>query len=83
LAALVQVCATLRKTILPLEYPIAKPEWWYDIIEGLPNPMVKDGLIEVRDSSGWAWILSKRKPVNILRLTIKTFSIGFQFHISI
>jgi L-alanine-DL-glutamate epimerase-like enolase superfamily enzyme len=52
LAALVQVCATLPQNYIAFEYPIAKPEWWYEIIEGLPNPIVKDGLIEVWDAPG-------------------------------
>lgn len=52
LAALVQVCATLPQNYIAFEYPIAKPEWWYDIIKGLPNPIVKNGLIEVWDSPG-------------------------------
>ena len=37
---------------IAFEYPIAKPEWWYEIIKGLPNPIVKDGLIEVWDTPG-------------------------------
>ena len=52
LAALVQVCATLPQNYIAFEYPIAKPEWWYDIIEGLPDPIVKEGLIEVWDTPG-------------------------------
>jgi len=52
LAALVQVCATLPQNYIAFEYPIAKPEWWYGIIAGLPNPIVKDGLIEVWDTPG-------------------------------
>ena len=52
LAALVQVCATLPQNYIAFEYPIAKPDWWYDIIAGLPNPIVKGGLIEVWDTPG-------------------------------
>lgn len=52
LAALVQVCATLPQNYIAFEYPVGKPEWWYDIIEGLPNPIVKDGLIQVWDKPG-------------------------------
>ena len=52
LAALVQVCATLPQNYVAFEYPIARPDWWYNIIEGLPNPIVKDGLIEVWDTPG-------------------------------
>jgi L-alanine-DL-glutamate epimerase-like enolase superfamily enzyme len=52
LAALVQVCATLPQNYIAFEYPVAKPEWWYEIIEGLPDPIVKDGLIQVWDRPG-------------------------------
>lgn len=52
LAALVQVCATLPQNYIAFEYPVAKPEWWYDIIVGLPQPIVKDGLIGVWDTPG-------------------------------
>ncbi|MFL5805335.1 MAG: mandelate racemase/muconate lactonizing enzyme family protein [Roseiflexaceae bacterium] len=52
LAALVQVAATLPQNYIAFEYPIGKPDWWYDIVEGLPNPIVKDGFIEVWDRPG-------------------------------
>ena len=52
LAALVQVCATLPQNYIAFEYPVAKPAWWYNIIKGLPAPIVKDGLIEVWDAPG-------------------------------
>lgn len=52
LAALVQVCATLPHNYIAFEYPIGNPSWWYDIVEGLPDPIVKDGFIEVWDRPG-------------------------------
>ena len=52
LAALVHVCATLPYNYIAFEYPVGKPDWWYDIITGLPDPIVKDGLIEVWDTPG-------------------------------
>ena len=52
LAALVQVCATLPQNYIAFEYPIGEPEWWYDIVEGLPSPIVKDGFIEIWDRPG-------------------------------
>jgi L-alanine-DL-glutamate epimerase-like enolase superfamily enzyme len=52
LAALVQVCATLPANYIAFEYPIGRPEWWYDIVEGLPNPIVKNGFVEVWDRPG-------------------------------
>ena len=52
LAALVQVSATLPQNYIAFEYPIGHPEWWYDIVEGLPSPIVKEGFIEVPDEPG-------------------------------
>jgi L-alanine-DL-glutamate epimerase-like enolase superfamily enzyme len=52
LAALVQVCATLPANYIAFEYPVGRPSWWYDIVDGLPNPIVKDGFIEVWDRPG-------------------------------
>jgi L-alanine-DL-glutamate epimerase-like enolase superfamily enzyme len=52
LAALVQVCATLPQNYIAFEYPTGNPAWWYDIVEGLPDPIVEEGLIEVWDRPG-------------------------------
>jgi L-alanine-DL-glutamate epimerase-like enolase superfamily enzyme len=52
LAALVQVAATLPQNYIAFEYPIGSPAWWYEIVDGLPNPIVKDGFIEVWDRPG-------------------------------
>jgi L-alanine-DL-glutamate epimerase-like enolase superfamily enzyme len=52
LAALVQVCATLPENYIAFEYPLGQPGWWYEIIEGLPNPIVKNGLIDVWNKPG-------------------------------
>ena len=52
LAALVHVCATLPQNFIAFEYPTGKPDWWYDIITGLPDPIVKDGFIEVWNKPG-------------------------------
>ena len=52
LAALVQVAATLPENYIAFEYPVANPQWWYDIVEGLPAPIVRDGFIDVWDKPG-------------------------------
>ena len=52
LAALVQMSATLPTNYIAFEYPTGMTSWWYDIVEGLPNPIVKDGFIEVWDRPG-------------------------------
>jgi L-alanine-DL-glutamate epimerase-like enolase superfamily enzyme len=51
-AAHVQAGAAMPENYIAFEYPVAKPEWWYDIVEGLPDPIVKNGLIEVWDRPG-------------------------------
>lgn len=52
LAALVQVAATLPRNYIAFEYPIGNPDWWYDIVEGLPDPIVVDGHVPVWDRPG-------------------------------
>ena len=52
LAALVQVSATLPQNFIAFEYPVGDPAWWYDIVEGLPDPLVTDGMVEVWDRPG-------------------------------
>ncbi|MCZ6677252.1 MAG: mandelate racemase/muconate lactonizing enzyme family protein, partial [Candidatus Poribacteria bacterium] len=52
LAALVQMSATLPQNYIAFEYPVGSPDWWYDIVEGLPDPIVVDGFIEVWDTPG-------------------------------
>ena len=52
LAAMVQVCATLPDNYIAFEYPIANPAWWSELVQGLPNPIVKEGFIEVWDKPG-------------------------------
>lgn len=51
-AALVQVCATLPHNFIAFEYPASDPAWWYDIVDGLPSPIVEDGRITVFDRPG-------------------------------
>jgi L-alanine-DL-glutamate epimerase-like enolase superfamily enzyme len=52
LAAEVQMGATLPQNYIAFEYPIGQPDWWYDIVEGLPDPIVKNGFIDVWDKPG-------------------------------
>jgi L-alanine-DL-glutamate epimerase-like enolase superfamily enzyme len=52
LAALVQVSATLPENFIAFEYPIGNPAWWYDIVDGLSQPIVKNSHIDVWDRPG-------------------------------
>jgi L-alanine-DL-glutamate epimerase-like enolase superfamily enzyme len=52
LAALIQVSATLPNNFIAFEYTTADPEWWTDIVDGLPSPIVTAGMIEVPDRPG-------------------------------
>ena len=52
LAAHVHLAATLPRNYIAFEYPTGTPEWWYDIIEGLPDPIVQDSFIKVWDAPG-------------------------------
>jgi len=52
LAAHVQMAAALPQNYIAFEYPVGQPEWWYDIVDGLPNPIMKGGFIDVWDRPG-------------------------------
>src|SRR6202012_1378855 len=43
LAALVQVSATLPHNFIAFESPSGDPAWWYDVVDGLPDPIVQNG----------------------------------------
>ncbi|MGH9343096.1 MAG: mandelate racemase/muconate lactonizing enzyme family protein, partial [Terriglobia bacterium] len=46
-AAHVHMGAAMPQNYIAFEYALGQPEWWYDIVEGLPDPIVKNGFIEV------------------------------------
>lgn len=52
LAAHVQVAAALPQNYIAFEYPLGQPDWWYQIVDGLPDPIVKSGFIDVWDRPG-------------------------------
>jgi L-alanine-DL-glutamate epimerase-like enolase superfamily enzyme len=52
LAAHVNLAAALPDNLIAFEYPVPTKDWWYEIVEGLPDPIVVDGQIEVWDTPG-------------------------------
>jgi L-alanine-DL-glutamate epimerase-like enolase superfamily enzyme len=73
LAALVQVSATLPHNFIAFEYPIGDPAWWYDIVDGLPDPIVRDGMIEVWDRPGMGIEINPEKAERYLAPEDKAF----------
>jgi hypothetical protein len=77
LAAPAQVCATLPNNFIAFEYPIGQPNWWYEIVEGLPDPFVQDGLSTSTPGPGQASASTStsrpRGPTRVKRT--ETFSI--------
>ena len=67
LAALVQVCATLPDNFIAFEYPRANPSWWRDIVDGLPDPIVRGGMIEVWDRPGMGIDINPERARQYLR----------------
>jgi L-alanine-DL-glutamate epimerase-like enolase superfamily enzyme len=47
LAALVHSSAAMPHNYIAFEYPVAIPKWWYEIVDGLPNPIVKNSHIDM------------------------------------
>ena len=52
IAAQVHLGAACPQNYIAFEYAKGQPAWWYDIVEGLPDPIVKNGFIEVWDKPG-------------------------------
>jgi L-alanine-DL-glutamate epimerase-like enolase superfamily enzyme len=52
LAAHVHLAAALPQNYIAFEYPLGQPDWWYDIVDGLPDPIVKKGFVDVWDKPG-------------------------------
>jgi L-alanine-DL-glutamate epimerase-like enolase superfamily enzyme len=73
LAALVQVSATLPQNYIAFEYPVARPEWWYDRVEGLPDPIVVDSHIDVWDRPGLGVTLNAKAAQKYLAAEDKDF----------
>ena len=73
LAALVQVSATLPQNYIAFEYPVARPEWWYDIVDGLPDPIVVDSHIDVWDRPGLGVTLNAKAAQKYLEADDKDF----------
>jgi L-alanine-DL-glutamate epimerase-like enolase superfamily enzyme len=73
LAALVQVSATLPQNYIAFEYPVARPEWWYDIVDGLPDPIGVDSHIDVWDRPGLGVTLNAKAAQKYLAAEDKDF----------
>ena len=66
LAGLVHATACMPQNYVAFEYANAEHKWWYDIVTGLPNPIVKNSLIEVWDRPGLGVEFIKDKAVKYL-----------------
>jgi L-alanine-DL-glutamate epimerase-like enolase superfamily enzyme len=51
-AAQAQVGSTMPENFIAFECCLPNPEWWFDIVDGIPDPLVKDGFYEVSDRPG-------------------------------
>jgi L-alanine-DL-glutamate epimerase-like enolase superfamily enzyme len=52
LAAHVHVAAALPQNYIAFEYPLGQPDWWYQIVDGLPDPIMRNGFVDVWDRPG-------------------------------
>jgi L-alanine-DL-glutamate epimerase-like enolase superfamily enzyme len=68
LAAHVQVAAAMPDNYIGFEYPTGKPEWWYDIVDGLPSQIVKESYIDVWDRPGLGVELNPDKASRYLEV---------------
>ncbi|MBS1874948.1 MAG: mandelate racemase/muconate lactonizing enzyme family protein [Acidobacteria bacterium] len=52
LAAHVHLAAAMPQNFIGFEYPVPEQAWWYQIVDGLPDPIMKKGFIDVWDKPG-------------------------------
>lgn len=52
LAALIHSSATMPQNYIAFEYAHPRHEWWYDLVDGLPDPIVTDSHIDVLEKPG-------------------------------
>ena len=76
MAALTHVCATMPQNYIAYEYPAGRPEWWYDIVDGLPDPLLRDGHVTVWDNPGLGVTFNVNKTSKYLREEDKDFFLG-------
>ena len=74
-AAIVQTAATMPDNYIASECPsaAAKTDWWADIVDWLPDPVVRDGHVEVWDRPGLGVSLVPEKAAKHLRDEDKDF----------
>jgi len=76
MAALTHVCATMPQNYIAYEYPAGRPDWWYDIVDGLPDGPLKDGHVQVWDAPGLGVEFNVNKASKYLRPEDKDFFLG-------
>src|SRR6185437_15440177 len=77
LATHVQLAAALPQNYIAFESPTGQPEWWYQIVDGLPDPIMKKGFIDVWDRPVSASPSTSRPPKRASPTRIATSSTEF------
>ena len=72
-AAQVQVGSTMPENYIAFECCLPNPEWWFDIVDGIPDPLVKDGFMEVSDRPGLGVEFNKKAARQYLSEDDKKF----------
>jgi L-alanine-DL-glutamate epimerase-like enolase superfamily enzyme len=72
-AAQVHLGAAMPQNYIAFEYAKGQPEWWYDIIDGLPDPVVRNGFIEVWNRPGLGITFNIQKAKAHLRQEDRDF----------
>ena len=67
LAAIVQTAATMPDNYIASECPSASTDWWPDIVDWLPDPLIREGRIAVWDRPGLGVSLVPEKAAKHLR----------------
>ena len=73
MAALTHVCSTMPQNYIAYEFPGLNPDFWMDIVDGVPNDFLRDGHVKVWDLPGVGVTFNESKAEKYLNSEDKGF----------
>jgi len=73
MAALTHVCSTMPPNYIAYEFPAPIPEFWMDIVEGVPENYLRDGHVKVWDKPGIGVVFNENRAAKYLSAEDKDF----------
>ena len=73
MAGLTHVCSTMPQNYIAYEFPGLNPDFWIDIVDGVPGDFLRDGHVKVWDAPGVGVTFNVNKAAKYLSAEDKDF----------